>query len=210
MPSVRCAGLAALLFAGLCGGAIAGGPPGPLKDWPCDAAFSNQLMPQAIWPGALPAPLPDAEAWSSDPQARKLVEFIASTENSANAGARFIDDFVHDNGGLRPELSMLVLTGMVERINKIRDIMIEGIRTHVIRSHILAEAVADNDASLKLAAAAPSADPARQPEAIRKARFSNLRSLDDVGDGAEMLCHRYSYDESKAKALAAALQHHTK
>ena len=57
--------------------------------------------------------------------------------------------------------------------------------------------------------ATPSADPARQPDAIKKARFMNLRSLDDAGDGAEMLCHRYSYDESKAKTLAAALQLHT-
>ena len=209
MPSVRCAGLAAMLITSLCGNAVAGGPPGPLKDWPCAAAFSDQLTPQDVWPTPLPAALPDANAWSGDAQARTLVEFIASTENSPAAGARFIDDFARDNGGLRPALSMLVLTGMVERINKIRDILIEGIRTHVIRSHILAQAVADNDDSLKLATTAPSPDPAHQPDAIRKARFWNLRSLDDVGDGAEMLCHRYSYDENKAKALAAALQRNT-
>ena len=210
MPSVRCGALAAMLFAGLCGSAAAGGPPGPLKDWPCPAPFADQLTPQGVWPAALPAPLPSAEAWSGDAEARGLVEFVASPENSPSSGIRHIEEFVQANGALRPELAMLVLTGMVERVNKIRDILIEGIRTHVIRSHILAEAVADNDASLALAATAPSADSARPPEAIRKARFQNLRSLDDVGDGAEMLCHRYAYDESKAKALAAALQSHTR
>ena len=209
MPSVRCGGLAAMLFACLCGSAVAA-PPGPLKDWPCSAPFADQLTPQGVWPAALPSPLPAADAWSADPQAKALVEFVAGTENSPASGIRHIEEFVGDNGELRPELAMLVLTGIVERVNKIRDILIEGIRTHVIRSHILAEAVADDDASLALAATTPSTDPARQPEAIKKARFWNLRSLDDVGDGAEMLCHRYAYDESKAKALAAALQRHTK
>jgi len=210
MPSVRCGALAAMLFASLCGGAAAAGPPGPLKDWPCSVPFADQLTPQGVWSTALPSPLPATEAWSADPRAHALVEFVASPENSPSSGIRHIEEFVHDNGELPPELAMLVLTGMVERVNKIRDILIEGIRTHVIRSHILAEAVADNDASLALAATAPSADPAHQPEAIKKARFQNLRSLDNVGDGVEMLCHRYAYDESKAKALAAALQSHTR
>jgi hypothetical protein len=176
--------------------------------------FANQLRPEALWPAALPAPLPPPDAWEADAQARQLVDFIASPENSANSGSRRIEEFVNDNGKLRPELAMLVLTGTVERINKIRDILIEGIRTHVIRSHILAQAVEENDKSLALAAAEPAADPARQPDAIkpdaiRQARLRNLRSLDEAGDGAAMLCHRYSYDEGKAKALAAALQQHT-
>jgi hypothetical protein len=168
----------------------------------------------------LPAPLPPPDAWEADVQARQLVDFIASPENSANSGSRRIEEFVTDNGKLRPELAMLVLTGTAERINKIRDILIEGIRTHVIRSHILAEAVEENDKSLALAAA----EPARPPDtvkpgdvkpgdvkrdAIQQARLRNLRSLDEAGDGAAMLCHRYSYDEGKAKALATALQQHT-
>ena len=168
-------------------------------------------MPDQVWPDPIPAPLPAADAWERDPEAKPLVEFIASPENSPKAGAARIDEFAASRGELRSELSLLVLTGMVERINKIRDILIEGIRTHVIRSHILADAVAENDRALALSVAQPAAaDPARQPEAIKKARFWNLRSLDDAGDNAEMLCRRYAYDEAKAKALAAALHQHTK
>jgi hypothetical protein len=102
---------------------------------------------------------------------------------------------------------MLVLSGIVEQANKIRDILIEGIRTNVMRSHILAGAVQQNDEHLTRALQQPTDDPAAiTPDEIRKARLANLRSLDDAGDGAEMLCHRYSYDESKAKTLAATLQ----
>jgi hypothetical protein len=214
MGSGRCGAVAAILFLSLCSTARAGNPsgplPAPLKDWPCQAEFADQLHSEALWPTALPAPLPPPDAWEADAQARQLVDFIASPENSAKSGSHRIEEFVNDNGKLRPELAMLVLTGTVERINKIRDILIEGIRTHVIRSHILAQAVEENDKSLALAAAEPVRQPdAIKPDAIQRARLRNLRSLDEAGDGAAMLCHRYSYDEGKAKALATALQQHT-
>ena len=187
------------------GTALAGGPPGPLKDWPCPVPFADRLTPEATWPAPLPGALPDVEAWKADPQAKAIVEFVTSTENSPRMGAAYIDDFAKANGPIRPALAMLVLTGIVEQSNKIRDILIEGIHGDVVRSHILAGAVQQNDEHLAQA----SADPAAQPDAIRKARLMNLRSLDNVGDGAEMLCHRYSYDETKAKALATALQQRT-
>ncbi len=206
---LRCA-VVPLVLGFLHGTAAANGPPGPLKDWPCAAPFADRLTPTGLWPADLPAPLPAEGEWAADPQARQLVEFIADPANSPRSGARHIEDFVKDNGPLTPALSMLVLTGLVERIDKIRDILIEGIHTQIVRSHILAEVVEENNASLALAMTEPSADPARQPDAIRRARFQNLRSLDDAGEGAEMLCHRYSYDESKARALAAALQQNTR
>jgi hypothetical protein len=191
------------------GTTLAAGPPGPLEDWPCPAPFADHLTPEAAWPGALPGALPDAEAWKADPQAKAIVEFVAGTENSPRVGAQYIDDFAKANGPIRPALAMLVLTGMVEQSNKIRDILIEGIHGDVVRSHILASAVHENDEHLAQALRQASSDPAAQPEAIRKARVSNLRSLDDIGDGAEMLCHRYSYDETKVEALAAALRKRT-
>jgi len=196
------------------GTALAGGPPGPLKDWPCPAPFAARLTPEALWPTALPGTVPSTETWKADPKARAIVEFVASPENSPRAGTQYIEDFAKANGGIRPDLAMLVLSGVVERANRMRDILIEGIHTAVVRSHILAGAVQQNDEHLTQAQQQPSDDPAGQPEAIRpdeikKARLANLRSLDNAGDGADMLCHRYSYDESKAKALAAALQRAT-
>jgi len=208
MRCVLCCAVAAVLL--VCHyTAAAAGPPGPLSDWPCPAPFADRLAPASVWPGDLPAPLPAEEAWTADPRARQLVEFIADPASSPRSGARQIEEFAKDNGPLGPELSMLVLTGMVERIDKIRDFLIEGIRTQIGRSHILAQAVEANDKSLAAAEAERSTDPARQPDAIRRARFQNLRSLDDTADGAKMLCHRYAYDEDKAKALAAALKQNT-
>src|SRR5882724_9255474 len=104
MGHVRRGALATVLVATLCGTANAGGPPGPLKPWPCEAPFADRIDPEQLWPTALPAPLPLPEAWQGDAQARALVEFIASTENSANSGTRRIAEFVASNGKLKPEL----------------------------------------------------------------------------------------------------------
>jgi hypothetical protein len=199
-------GAALLALATLgCGSAIAAGPPGPLKDWPCAAPFADQLSPEAVWPTALPTSLPAPGAWQADLRAKAIVEFIADTANSPRAGTQYIDDFAVAKGRLSPDLAMLVLSGLVERVNRIRDFLIEGIHTNVVRSHILAGAVAENEAHLAQAAQQDGPDAA----AIRKARFANLRALDDAGDGAELLCHRYSYDETKVKTLAAALARQT-
>jgi hypothetical protein len=206
----RRSAIALALWLALGATANAAGPPGPLKDWPCPVPLEAELTAATIWPAAsLPAALPEAEAWKANSESRQVVEFVADPENSPASGSSRIAELAASRGGFHPELSMLVLSGIIERINGIRSILIEGIRTHVIRSHILAEAVAENNKALALATTQPSTDPASQPDAIKKARFFNLRALDDAGDGAEMLCHRYSYDEIKAKALAAALQQHT-
>src|SRR5258708_37407082 len=93
--------IAALLVAGSCSLAEAAGPPGPLKDWPCSAPFADRLTPEGVWPTTLPAPLPVDEAWTTDAQARQLVEFIVDPANSPQSGVQHIEDFVHGNGPLR-------------------------------------------------------------------------------------------------------------
>jgi hypothetical protein len=207
MQHGRAGAIALALAAVVQGSALAGGPPGPLKDWPCPAPFADRLTPEAIWPTALPGTVPADDVWKADPKARAIVEFVAASENSPRMGTQYIEDFAKANGAIRPDFAMLVLSGIVEQANKLRDILIEGIHTNVVRSHILAGAVQQNDEHLAHALQQPGDDAtAVTPDEIRKARLANLRSLDDAGDSADMLCHRYSYDESKARTLAAALQ----
>jgi hypothetical protein len=212
MPDWRGAGICAPIIWALLAssGAAAPPPPGPLRDWPCEAPFADHLVPQAVWPGELPATLPDADAWQTDPATRRLVLYITSPENSPAAGVQMIEDWSREAGSFQGEVGLRVLTGMVEQTNKMRDILIEGIHTLVLRSHILAEAVANNDADLAAAIKALADGAAHQPDAIRMARFWNLRALDDTGDSAALLCHRYAYDEQKARMLGAAIRAHTK
>jgi hypothetical protein len=186
---------------------LAKGPPTPLTDWPCDTPFAGPLEAKMLRLGAgeLFAP---AGAWKADPAAYRLVNFLTAGENSPAMGQREIEDFVENNGPLKPETSLLVVSGMVERGNKLRMILLDGIKQQIIKSHVLAVAIDENSAQL---AAAKARTDARhtEPATLSETRRQNLDMLDDADDMAAHLCHRLVYDETKLKSLAATLRAHT-
>jgi hypothetical protein len=173
---------------------LAKGPPTPLTDWPCDTPFAGPLEAKMLWPGAgeLLAP---AGAWKADPAAYRLVNFLTAGENSPAMGQREIEDFVENNGPLKPETSLLVVSGMVERGNKLRMILLDGIKQQIIKSHAAAKARTDARHT--------------EPATLSETRRQNLDMLDDADDMAAHLCHRLVYDETKLKSLAATLRAHT-
>ncbi len=199
---------AAIALAALAVPAVAKEPPKPLQDWPCESPFAGPLDAEMLWPGAA-AQMPTDGAWEADPAAHKLVDFLTAGENSPAMGQREIEEQTGQSGPLKHDTSLLVVSGMVERGNILRRILLQGIKKQVIRSHVIAAAIDDNDAKLAAAEQRVSDDPALQPEAIKTARAQNLRLLDDANDTAEHLCHRLVYDENKLRSLAAALRAHT-
>jgi hypothetical protein len=169
------------------------GPPHPLADWPCDTPFAGPLEVGILWPGAAPAP---EGAWRGDPVARHFVEFLTAAENSPSMGEREIVEFTTKNGPVKLETSRLIVSGMVERGNVLRRALLNGIKDQIIRSHVLAEAMAEQHASADAAA-------------IKMTARQNIAALDDADDSAERLCHRLVYDETKLRRLVAALRAHT-
>ena len=207
MSTRRLAGISlvgALLLAAV--PALAKGPPRPLSDWPCDTPFAGPLDAAMLWPGADEHGAA-AGAWEADPVAHRLVDFLTAGENSPAMGQREVEDYVARNGALKPETSLRVVAGMVERGNKLRLILLEGIKKQIIKSHVLAAAVDENTAQLGTMTA--SADGRSAAAALSEARRQNLDMLDDADDTAAQLCHRLVYDEAKLKTLATALRAHT-
>lgn len=178
-------------------------PPKPLPDWPCSGALAGPLEPATLWPGASP---PDGN-WHDDPAARQLVDFLAAGENSPAMGEREIARYAEKNGPVPLATSLRVVAGMVERGNGLRQILLRGIKDQIIRSHVLADAVAENTAAIE--AAAKAGEDSQRQAALVEARRQNLNGLDDAGDAAEQLCHRLAYDETKLRRLATALKAHT-
>ncbi len=207
MPRMKLV-FAAAVLAVLAVPAAAKEPPKPLPDWPCPSPFAGPLESEMLWPGEA-GPWPQDGAWEADPTAHKLVNFLTAGENSPNMGRQEIESFVQENGPLKRETTLLVVSGMVERGNILRRILLQGIKKQVIKSHVIAEAIDDNDAKLAQAEKQASDDPALQPDAIRTARQQNLHLLDDADDTAEHLCHRLVYDEEKLRSLTEALRGHT-
>jgi hypothetical protein len=186
--------------------ALAKGPPKPLPDWPCAGSLPGPLQPGMLWPGATARP---ENAWHDDLAARHLVDFLTASENSPAMGEQEIVDFTEKHGPVTQATAMLVVSGMAERGNILRRVLLKGIKDQIIRSHVLADVVADDTA--KLAAAEKEATPEALKRAsdIKEARRQNLMALDDADDTAARLCHRLVYDETKLRRLATALKVHT-
>ncbi len=187
--------------------AFAKGPPHALPEWPCDTPFAGPLEPGMLWPGATAQP---EDAWHENLAARHLVDFLTASENSPAMGTQEIEDFTAKNGPVSEATALLVVSGMAERGNVLRRVLLKGIKEQIIRSHVLADVVAHDTADL--AAAQQQDSPAARQKAaeIETARRQNLVALDDADDTAERLCHRLVYDEAKLRRLAAALKAHTR
>jgi hypothetical protein len=185
--------------------AIAKGPPKPLSDWPCSGALAGPLEPGMLWPGATP---PEGD-WHADPAARTLVDFLAASENSPAMGEREIADYTEKNGPVPLPTALRVVEGMVERGNVLRQVLLKGIKDQIIRSHVLADVVAQDAAKIDAAEKTGGDDGKREAAALVETRRQNLNSLDDAGDVAEQLCHRLAYDETKLRRLAAVLKAHS-
>lgn len=194
--------LAACCCLGLALPALAKGPPKPLPDWPCETSFAGPLAPDMLWPGAEPRP---EGAWRADPVARRLVEFLTAGENSPAMGEREIETVAAQDGPLPRETALLTVSGMVERGNALRRILLAGIKQQIIKSHVLADAVR-GDAE-KIAAAEKQGE---DPASLKEARRQNLNGLDDADDTADHLCHRLGYDEAKLRRLAEVIRAHTR
>jgi hypothetical protein len=186
--------------------AVAKGPPHALPEWPCDTPFAGPLEPGMLWPGATPEP---ENAWHENLAARHLVDFLTASENSPAMGEREIVDFTAKNGPVTGETALLVVSGMVERGNILRRVLLKGIKDQIIRSHVLADVVADDSRKLDAAEKQGTPEALQQAAAITEARRQNLAALDDADDTAEGLCRRLVYDETKMRRLATALKAHT-
>ena len=194
--------LAIALFFALAAPALGKEAPQALSDWPCDTPFAGPLEPAIFWSGA---PVRPEGLWQSDPAAKRLVEFLTAGENSPAMGEREIADYADEKGPLPHETALLVVSGMVERGNILRRMLLEGIKQQIIRSHVLADVVAQ--AALEIDTAQKEGKDAAP---LIAARRQNLNGLDDASDMAKHLCHRLVYDESKLRRLAVALKMHTR
>ncbi|HYM30499.1 MAG TPA: hypothetical protein VEU47_04325 [Candidatus Cybelea sp.] len=170
----------------------------PLADWPCDAPQVDQLTAEMIWPGPVPQPMPKSGAWSKNRKARETVEFASNPENPPAAGSEAIRALAKSAGAARRASLLLVFSGLLERTNLYRGILLDGVRDQVVRSKVIAETVTQQDRDL---AAASGEDQA----SVAAARFRNNRSLKETGDESELICHRYAYSERKLRSLTAAI-----
>ena len=175
-----------------------------IRDWPCDAPLAERFDPVQVWGSPLPSPLP--EGWRENAAVREVVAFAANLENPPDQGAKRITAFAALLGAEREERLLLVLAGLLEQFNLLREFVIEGVRDFVLRAKILRDAVAQNDAALAALSAEAGARVGAQRRAYAQARSLDSRSMDDAMEEAEFLCRRYAYLDRKLRELTAAIR----
>ena len=171
-----------------------------IRDWPCAEPLAERFVPEAVWGGPLPGPLPDG--WRDDGEVREMVEFAANPENPPSQGARRIAAFA---GGLedgRQDRLMRAFAGLLEKFDTLRGFLIGGVRDFVLRAKILREGIDRNEAALAALPPDGGAEVEEQRRGYLEARFWDARRMDDALEEAEFLCHRYAYLEEKLRRLA--------
>lgn len=208
--SLIMAALGALALLAGAGTARAAPPPppsGPLKDWPCaPLPETAALTPEALYGKPLPAPLPSADAWRADPEVKTLVNFAAGSENTAGAGVQQIELFAASAGPRKRERLLLAFSGIVERIEALRAVLIEGVGHQVVNSRLVAAEIARNDQDIQTLAGDGTPAAVKRRQDVEQARFWNRRSLGDVWDKADFTCRQLDHAGKKAAALAAAIR----
>ena len=89
MRVARAAFAGAWAWVALGGGCLLAAPAAAeetICDWPCKTAYAEKFVPEEIWGGRLPGPLP--AGWSTDAGVRDVVAFAANPENTPNQGGR--------------------------------------------------------------------------------------------------------------------------
>jgi hypothetical protein len=173
-----------------------------IRDWPCHQPYAEAFVPEDVWGGRLPGPLP--RDWGADAGVRDVVAFAANPENTPNQGGAEIRALAErlGDGRRRPAL-LAVFAGLLEEFDTQREIVIEGVRDSVVRAKIIREAVEKDEAAL--AALPTGSETEQQRKGHQEAHFWNARNMDDALDDARFLCHRYGYLEEKLRRLSAAI-----
>jgi hypothetical protein len=166
----------------------------------------DALSAEALYGKPLPRPLPSSDAWLADPETKSAVEFAAAPENNPELGAERIATFAKTLGGRKEEALIALLSGIVERTNVLRRIIIDGIGDKVVKSRLLAETVSKVERDLAAVPDDGSSAATAQRKALETARYWDARALGDTADDAELLCHRLAYTAKKAVRLVGAVR----
>jgi hypothetical protein len=174
-----------------------------IRNWPCEQPLAEHFVPEEVWGGPLPAPLP--RDWRGDARVRATVAVAADPENPPDRGQAEIAEFAECLGADRQQALLGVFAGLLEEFDTLRAIAVEGVRDFVVRAKILNESVEDHDAVLAALPAHGGAAVEERRQGHVAARDWDERNLDDALEEAEFLCRRYGYLDRKLRRLTAAL-----
>jgi hypothetical protein len=193
--------LAAGLAIGLHGFAHAADPRYP--DWPCVQAKVPELSVAALWAGP---PLDDAvRAWEDDPKVKELVPRLAARRVPIEDAQKSIAEFVTGGAAEREQKAKLVFAGLLDRLNRERTEVMNGIERLARRQRELADKIRSDVAELHKIQDAPNPEQTKVEELSSQVEWST-RIFEDRRKSIRYVCEVPVQIEQRLFALGRAVQ----
>jgi hypothetical protein len=172
-------------------------------DWPCVQAKVPEISAAAVWAGP---PLGDAErAWESDQRVRDLIGQLAPRRVPLEDAKRRIADFVTGGADEREERGKLLFAGLLERLNRERTEVMNGIERLARRQKEQAERIRADISELHRSREAASLDEAKLQELSSRVEWST-RIFEERLKTLRYVCEVPTLIEQRLFALARAVQ----
>ena len=201
---LRAAGFAiALLFAGLLPSSDGRAASSEDPDWPCIQRKVPEISAGMMWAG--PSIEGQEAAWKEDAQVRDLVNRIVVRRTPIEEAEELIEAFAESLGTARNQRLTQVFAGALERINRERGQIIDGIKRYAKRQQGLARQIETRAAEIGALARDDSEDARKARRALEEQQIWDTRIFDEREQSLGYVCESPILLEQRLFALARAI-----
>ena len=172
-------------------------------DWPCVQAKVPEISVAAIWAGP---PIDDVEkAWESDAAVKELIPRLAARRVPIENAERHIAEFIAGNPIEREQKGKLLFAGLLDRLNRERSEVMDGIERLGRRMRDVAEHIRNDISELQKRQNAANPDKTKLQEITTRVEW-NTRIFDDRRKTMRYVCEVPTLIEQRLFALSRAVQ----
>lgn len=195
--------LAVLVAAGCAAGQPAGAADPRYPDWPCVQAKVPEISAAAVWDGP---PLDEAEkAWEHDERIKELIPRLAPRRVPIEDAQKRIAEFVSGSSPEREAKGTLLFAGLLDRLNRERREVMNGIERLGRRMKDVAETIRSDISEVHKLQDTPSPDESSLQELSNRVEW-NTRIFEDRRKTMRYVCEVPTLIEQRLFALGRAVQ----
>ncbi len=184
-----------------CGPSQAADPRYP--DWPCVQAKVPEISVAAIWAGP---PIDDAEkTWENDARVKELVLRLVPRRVPIEEAQRRIAEFIAGSAAEREEKGKLLFAGLLDRLNRERTEVMDGIERLGRRMKDAAENIRNDISEVHRLQNAANQDQSKLQDLLNRVEW-NTRIFEDRRKTMRYVCEVPTLIEQRLFALSRAVQ----
>jgi len=184
-----------------CGPSQAADPRYP--DWPCVQAKVPEISVAAIWAGP---PIDDAEkTWENDARVKELVLRLVPRRVPIEEAQRRIAEFIAGSAAVREEKGKLLFAGLLDRLNRERTEVMDGIERLGRRMKDAAENIRNDISEVHRLQNAANQDQSKLQDLLNRVEW-NTRIFEDRRKTMRYVCEVPTLIEQRLFALSRAVQ----